>query len=132
MTTTILDVNAIATDADLLDEAGEILDHAKKPGWSSWLADRTAALDDVLDALRNRTPRVYDTDLVDPTELKRAVVFRALERIFERAITGEGDVWHVRARSMGRRYATAVSALAPTVQDGVVAPGGLSIGIFRR
>lgn len=133
MTTTTLNVDNIATDADLYGEQpAEVLDRALPNGSTGFLAFRQKALQDVVDSLAARRPPVYESDLVDPTELRAAVVYRALVRICRTAITMEGDVWTVRAREYQKEYSAAIDVLRPTVSGGAVGPGGGSISVVRR
>lgn len=130
--TTILSIDAIATDADLFAEASEsICARALPAGETTYEKYRTQALDDVLAVLRSRRPPIFDTDLSDPSELKRAVVFRSLERLFRNAVTVAGDAWHLRADTYRREYAAELAGLSPTVQGGAIGPAR-SISIVRR
>lgn len=112
-----INVESVATDADLQNEVAGAswLASAMPQGAVSFVAARSRSLEDVLDHLKSRTPPIRAADLVDVTELRRAVVYRALQRICRNASTGEGDVWHVRARDFGREYEGELARLRPTV-----------------
>lgn len=130
---TTLDVDTIATDAHLYEEQpAEVLDRALPKGATDFRAFRSKALDDVLASLAARRPPIFDTDLADPTELRTAVVYRALVRICRTAVTMEGDVWTVRAKEYGREYTGAIEGLRPTVAGGASGSGGGSIALERR
>lgn len=131
---TILDVDAIATDDDLVREVASKarLERANKD-----IAQRDAirqqALQDVVDALRTRTPPVLDSMLSDPNELKRAVVYRSLSKIFLSAIAVESDVHAVLHRAYEREYQAAVRArFSVSPMMGEASGGGFSIQVERR
>lgn len=129
---TILNVNAIATDEDLIAEVASKarLDRAM-PNVLQRDAIRVAALGDVLGALATRSPAVLDTHLAAPAELRRAVVYRALAKIFMAAVAVEGDVHHLLSKNYEREYQAAVRmrfSLAP----GQAGPSGSSFRMERR
>jgi hypothetical protein len=135
VSSTILDVEAIATDAQVYEAGGgeSLVTRARPKDSPTLSAQKSRALADVLKVLAQRRPPVFDTSLVDPTELRDAVVYRTLSNVFGDAITAEGDAWHVRHKRFAQEYANALSSLSPTVTDGVVAASGLlSIPISRR
>ena len=131
--TTLLNVDLIATDDDLVSEVASRprLDRAMKDV-AQRDAIRKAALQDVLDALATRTPAVAEQMLLDPAELKRAVVYRSLAKIYLSAIAVDGDVHATLNRNYEREYQAAVRArfsVAPGQQAG---PGGYSFQVSRR
>lgn len=126
-------VDTVATDGDLYAEVAGAswLASAMPKGETSFVSARSRALEDVLDHLRNRTPPIRESDIAIPAELRRAVVYRALQIICRNAMTGEGDVWYVRARDFGREYEGAIARLRPTVGGGLVGTP-ISFTISRR
>lgn len=129
---TILDVDAIATDDDLVAEVASRarLDRAMKDVSQRDLI-RKAALQDVVDVLNTRTPAVTDASLIDPTELKRAVVYRSLAKIFLSAIAVDGDVHATLHRNYEREYLGAVRARF-SQRPGATSASGFSISLERR
>ncbi len=128
-----LDVSTIATDTDLDDRHQDALglDRARDPNESDFAKVRALALLDVLETLASRTPPITESDLADPTELKRAVVLRALELVFRGARKVQGDRYDLLSKDYGREYRATVSHLRPTVGGSQAGPG-ISIGISRR
>lgn len=110
-------VDNVATEGDLADEIGgaTLLNRAKVAGQVDFTTARQLGLNDVLEHLAARTPPIREADLSVVSELKRAVVYRALERICRNAITADGDAWSVRARTYHTEYEGAIARLKPTV-----------------
>lgn len=127
-----IDVNTVATDADLANEIGGIgkLDRAMKVE-ADRDQKRARALDDVLEELQTRSPAVRAEDLADPTELRRAVVARALQLICRAATAVPGDTWHMLRDEYAREFKRYSSANF-TLQDNLRGPGGFSIDLERR
>jgi hypothetical protein len=130
---TILDVDSIATDADLIAEVASAarLERANK-SVTQRDAIRHAALEDVLEALKTRSPPLTDTMLADATELKRAVVYRSLTKIFLSAIAVEGDIHAVLHTKYEREYQAAVRARFSTTPDLAASASGFSFRMERR
>lgn len=130
---TVLDVDAIATDADLIAEVASQarLDRAMKDVTQRDKV-RAAALQDVVDALMTRSPPVRDTALTDPTELKRAVVYRSLSKIFLAAIAVEGDVHTALQRNYEREYQAAVRMRYTVTTEPAQSGSGYSFRMERR
>jgi hypothetical protein len=133
-----IDVEGVATDADLAGELGSdeallnlVTDPDADP--STTLIARQRALGEVLDGLRNRTPPVYEADLSDVTELSRVVVYGAIARLYRNNITTgtEEDVSAAKHKIYQRLFESSVNALRPTVQGSYVS-GGRSIAFSRR
>lgn len=116
---TVLNVNDIATDADLAIEFGGVdsLNSAQKLV-SIRDAYRASALQDCIDQLSTRKPPVLPQDLTYPSELKMAVVYRALQKICARAMTQAGDRHDMLARKYQADFTGAISRRFS------VAPGG--------
>ena len=128
-----LDVEDIATDADLGNEAGgfaKIANLLAKDWNGSGKPARQAALDHVLLNLSRRTPPILEGNLDNAAELKLAVVYGALERIYRRAITDGGDVFSSQRKVYEKLYGAELGALTPTVSGG---SRGAPLGIaFHR
>lgn len=122
-----LDVEDIATDQDLIDRlAGtsnlqDILpdDWLDQSGNKTAKPARLAILGDVLKALTRRRPPVREADLLDPTELKDAVCFGALEMLFLNAASYENSPYPKKQKYWGDKYKSEVLALAPETRLGV-------------
>lgn len=130
---TNLNVDLIATDDDLVAEVASRarLDRAMKDVAQRDLI-RRAALQDVVDALLTRSPAVYEAQLGDATELKRAVVYRSLSKIFLSAIAVDGDVHATLQRNYEREYQAAVRARFSLTPGQVASGSGYSIRVERR
>lgn len=130
---TVLDVETIATDADLIAEVASKarLDRAM-PSQTQRDAVRVAALEDVLFALATRSPPIRDTMLAHPAELKKAVVYRALTKIFLSAVAVEGDVHATLHRAYEREYQGAVRASFSIAPNRAPGPSGYSVRLERR
>jgi hypothetical protein len=131
---TIINVDSVATDQDLIDEMGgseklvsTLRTQAARDGY------RANAWSDVVGALATRSPPVRESDLVDPTELKMAVVYRVLSKACFQAATSakEEDVFHARALRYANEYKAAV-ARNVTVSPGVTSPSGNTFSWERR
>ena len=131
--TTSLNVDLIASDEDLVAEVASRarLDRAM-PNVSQRNAIRKAALQDVVDALMTRTPSVLEAHLLDARELKRAVVYRSLAKIFLAAIAVEGDVHATLHRNYEREYQAAVRARFSLGPGPVASSSGYSFQVSRR
>lgn len=130
---TSLDVDDICTEAHLVAELGGDVGRLERAMKTSSARDamRASALQDVVDHLATRSPPVRDTDLTDPTQLKSAVCYRALSKIFLTGITQEGDVSDVLSKRFEVAYKAAV-AVRFTVSPGVSSPSGRSFSYERR
>lgn len=129
-----MDVDTIALDADLGNEIGglaKLLDILPKDWSGSAKTARQAALDDVLRLLSRRTPPILEGDLTIPAELKTAVVYGALERVYRRAITESGDVHDVQRKIYEKKYGAELMSVTPTV-SGSSRGNPYSIAFHRR
>lgn len=129
---TFLNVNSICKDADLAAEVGG-LDVLNRINPSTAQRDlfRASALNDVVAALLTRSPPVADSDLTDPTELKMAVCYRALSKIYGRAITQVGDRNDALAKGFETSYLGAIRSRY-TVSQGQTSPAGGTFSFERR
>jgi hypothetical protein len=130
---TSLDVDDICTEAVLIAELGGDTGRLTRAMRDSAARDamRAAALQDVVDSLATRSPPVRDTDLLDPTELRRAVCYRALSKIFMAGITQRDDVHDVLSVRYEKEYQAAVRTRF-TLSPGVSAPSGHGFQWDRR
>lgn len=128
-----LALSSVATEKDLRDRIGGAveLDNIVSDAFSAKNALQLA-LADVTNNLKNRTPPVLDTDLVDPTELKTCVVLRAAALLYLSRVTTEDGVQAFKHRTYQRDYDAAMSSLRPTVGGGVKAASGFTITMHRR
>lgn len=126
-----LDVNTIATDAHLADEVGSERLTKLQPKVADRDARRAKALEDVLEALKGRSPPIYWNTLSDPTELKSAVVYRTLWLLCRDARAVAGDTWDILAADFEREYGRAIKR-SYSVSTGVRGPSGHSLSLERR
>jgi hypothetical protein len=137
--TTTLDVETIATDADLEVYAGgrsALQDLLPDEWFSETLNRKSAALarqqafEDIAATLRQRRPPIRDTDLTDPNELKPAVCYGALAIIYSFAATHEDSPHVARGKSYAARFSSEKLALQPSVTAGSTS-SSLSIRMSR-
>ncbi len=128
-----LDVDAIATDADLVNEvqsSTKIAELTRETSGSAKAA-RQQALDDILRHLSRRTPPIVESSLSIPAELKMCVVYGALERLYRRQMNEAGDQAGTQQKIYMRKYDSEVSAILPTIAGGARG-SAFSIAISRR
>jgi hypothetical protein len=130
-----IDIELVCTHQHLIDELGS----AKRLNnvlpvelGGDTTSIREAALEDVLIALGRRRPPVHATDLVHPEELRRAVLYQTLERLFGAAQHLDEGAWGAQRTRYEKRLRAELQGLAPTIRDGMRAPSGIGIAVFRR
>lgn len=127
-------VDDICTESDLVMEvggdAGRLERAMKTVAARDWA--RATALKDVLAALATRSPPVQHTDLADVTELKQAVCYRALSKIFVAGMAKDGDIHDILAQRYEREYQAAVRSQFTLSTFGETSPGGYSFRMERR
>lgn len=128
-----IDVNLVATDADLVNELGgaDTLANILPAGWTNGEPARVLALEDVIESLRRRSPPVLDNDLSIVSQLRRAVTYGALERMYRIGMHSADDVFAVQQKLYEKRFNAEVLGLSPTLQGGARGSVG-SIGLSRR
>lgn len=115
-----IDIEDVLTEAQLAAEIGgtarltDLLSRQEESGDGS-LPVRERALADVLRDLSRRTPPIYENQISVPADLRDAVTYNALERLYREAMTAEGDVYAVKRKLYERRYIDEVRALRPTL-----------------
>lgn len=134
-TTTTINVENVATEAELADEIGgmtELLPLLPKDAPVS-LTFRQKALEETIKVLSRRTPPIRDADISIPKELRDCVVYGALARIYENNMTqGNPDsLWTKKAQTWRDRYISELSSLQPTLGDDVRGPS-MSMTVHRR
>lgn len=129
---TSINVDDICTDADLANEVGGApqLDRINRDV-SQRDKFRAQALDDVIAALSSRSPPVSFEDLSIPSELRTAVCYRALSKLYVREITAAGDRNHVLSKDFQESYLAAMRA-GFTMSQGQTSPPGGSFSFERR
>lgn len=128
-----LSVDSIATDGDLANELGgtERLNSTQK-AVAVRDAYRASALLDVLTQLGTRSPPILSSDLSFTSELKMAVVYRALSKICYGAATGSSEDRNlVLAKKYEADYLGAIRGRF-TVTPGVTGPSGNTFSYERR
>lgn len=133
MPTTFLLADNICTDADLADKVGGLSelnrinkDQARRDQL------RQDALNDAVLALASKTPPVFDSDLSDPTELKNAVCYRTLSKLYITAITGDGDRASTLSKNYQAEYLGAIRGYFTVGPSGQRMSGGQSFSFERR
>jgi hypothetical protein len=91
---------------------------------------RQRALDDVLVSLAKRRPPIRESDLLDVTQLRNAVVYGALAIVYGAAVQHEDSPNVERAKTFRKMFADEVAGLQPDVQAGATA-SSLTIRISR-
>lgn len=132
----LIDVDDVLTHSQLDDYLGGRLTaqmHLAPTGDASTVKARTWALDEVLAVLAARTPPIFEADITDESELRRAVTHKAAERLYDHAMTtgGDAELFHAKMKAERERARDALAQTRVTVDDGVSAPP-MSIGISRR
>ncbi len=146
MTTITLDLETICTDGDLDEFLGGQLRGGVgliPPAWESAEPARRYALSRVVDHLARLPVPIRQSDIADPSELSRAVLYGAAAHLYTLAITRAGDfeVFAAAAKRFEGLFASELETLRPrisTVLDG--RDGTLesyrgatsSIGLVRR
>lgn len=137
MTAPTTDVDTIVTHDEFDEFLGRQLSQGSNllpKGWNgSSKPARAWAYKEVLKALERRTPPVREADIITKSELKEAILYGAAHHVYALAITqgGETPVFAVQMKHYGTKFGAEVTALRPTVTDGVRAHAH-SIGITRR
>lgn len=128
-----INISLVATDADLATELGgaAALANILPADWTDATQARQLALGDVLESLRRRSPPVLEGDLALVSQLKRAVTYGALERLYRMAMHSNDDVHAVQRKLYDERFRSEVLGLSPTLNGGNRGSVG-SIGISRR
>lgn len=139
-------VNDVATDADLeVHTLGKT--NLQKLLPDEWLTDpdanydadtnpklatipRQQALDDTLVSLAKRRPPIRESDLVDVTQLKNAVVYGALAIIYGGATQYDDSPNVERAKRFRKLFEAEVAGLQPDVQLGSTA-SSMSLRLSR-
>lgn len=119
-----IDVDDVCTHEQLVEELGVGADVLAE----DTATVRTLALRDVLKALGRRSPPIYASDISEPAELREAVIYGALERVFRDAMTAEGDVYAMKRKLYERRFFDEVSGLKLTTSGGPIAVAGFTVG----
>lgn len=126
-----LSVDNICTDDDLLSRAGAARLKQAKPDIAERNSARATALREVLLALQGRSPPIRESDLVDPTEMRDVVTYRALQILFENSMAKQDGLHDHLASIYAREYASA-SKRSYTVSGNLRGPSGGSFRMERR
>lgn len=120
----VFDVNIYATHQDLVDELGgserklrQLLPPDADPSDPS-KAVREGAARDTFKALGRRTPPITPGMVAVPSELRDAVVYGALARLYRGAITVDGDANSLLWRDYQRRFDGEVSGVRLSITGG--------------
>lgn len=136
------DVDLYATHSDLVDELGGSARKLRgllppdetaatiETGEATELV-RTQALRDVLKSLARRTPPILESQLSDPTQIKDAVVYGSLMRLYRAAMTTPDDVNATLCREFKKRYEEEMGNLRLSINNASAVDVGPTT-IFRR
>lgn len=121
------DVETVCTHAELAEElaAGSegLARLAKLTGsvddgsGSTTAPMRQRAMEETLKAFYRRTPPIEEQHLRDKSQLRDAVIYGALERLYEEASGSAEDAYAMKAKSFGRRFRNEVSNMRPKLVD---------------
>lgn len=132
------DVDLYCTHADLIDELGgserqlrKLLPPEPNDPDDPTKAIRQQALRDVLKTLSRRTPPILEPDITVPAELKDAVVYGTLYRLYRAAATTPDDMNAKLATDFETKFNAELAGLRLTIDDGASVDVA-SIAIFRR
>ena len=128
------DIDTICTHEQLAREVGGTegllnLLAASEAGDSQ--ETREDVLLDVIDTLRRRTPPIYPENLSDPSELRRAVTYGSLEKLYRMAMSNSGSVYADLHKIFTKKYDAETLGLAPTLASGGRG-SAFSIQVSRR
>jgi hypothetical protein len=135
-----IDVDTVATDAHLADHvmgASNLQNIIPdEPDWQDDDGQKTAkraretALAIVLQALGRRRPPIFDSDLLDVTELRLAVCYRALADLYMGAAVHDDSPNLAKSKRFMSLFSDELNSLQPTVNAGVSA-SSISVRISR-
>lgn len=77
---------------------------------------RAQAVRDVMKSLKRRTPPIFETQLTDPTDIKDAVAYGALMRLYRAAMTTDTDVHAILYRDYKKKFAAELQGLRLSVE----------------
>lgn len=132
-----IDVSTFCTNDDLLDELGSrqeldrLLRAEDATSVDPTLRIREAAYRDVIKSLARRTPPVFESSLSNLDELRDAVVYGTLARLYREAMTNENDVFGSKWKHWQKMFQTEVTHLRVTVASSA-SVDTLSISLDRR
>ncbi len=114
-----IDVESVCTDAQLDEYLGGRLTATLNLLPSSWddaSPARSFALRRTLQALGRRSPPILEGDISDVTELHDAVLFGAVARLYDLAMTSAGDseVFFHQARRYDQKFRDELASLVIT------------------
>lgn len=133
-----MNVEDVCTATQLADEIGgpEALETLeRKTAVGATLGNelaRVGALGDVLRALSRRAPPILEADLVDPAELRAAVAYGALTRLYRQAMTTPDSIFAEHAKTFAAKFDDEVGSLAPRLGDGDSTGSAFSYATERR
>lgn len=135
-----LDVDLVATDAHLADHVmGKSNVDNLIPDEPEWLDEngvksakraRQTALNVILQSLARRRPPIFDTDLVDVTELRLAVCYRALADMHSGAADHDASPNLAKSKRFMSLFSEELNSLQPSVHAGATA-SSISVRLSR-
>lgn len=132
--TTTIDLDSVCTHADLIGEIGsEVQLRRMLPAQPSDTTDptrpfRQRALEDVVKLMKRREPPIHEGNLSDLTQLRDAVIYGTLSRLYRVNATTDADVHSAMWRHWERRMESEVMSMRVDVAEGgVVNMTGISV-----
>lgn len=138
MPTQAIDVADIVTHKDIVDEMGSerelrnVLTPDPNNVEDPTKTFRELAYRDVLKALERRTPPVTESMLSNRDDIKDAIRYGTLARLYRQAITSDGDGFSVKWKHWQGQFNAEVIGLRVRTNDGDVDAGNLSFPVMRR
>lgn len=128
-----LEVDDICSDEQLANEIGGTTELARitPQDWESARTARLGAYEEILTALRKRSPPVLESDLTNREELRRPIAYGAAARLYLMAATSDDDVFMAKSKRFRALFDDEVLGLAPTVSEGQ-REAVFSISVGRR
>jgi hypothetical protein len=116
-----VDIDLYCTHAELADEVGGARKLAKlvppdADATDPTLLVRQQSLRDVLKSLKRRTPPIIESQIGTKSELKDAVAYGALMRLYRAAMTIDTDVHAVLWKEYKNKFSAEINSLRITVE----------------
>lgn len=128
-------IDSVCTHEQLADEIGgtaELENLLPESFAGESTSPRQLALHDVIKTLSRRTPPIREADLQDVTELRDAVRYGALERIYRSAMTGPDSPFAALQRIYERKFQAETLGLTPTIALDGSRGSAFAISMERR
>lgn len=139
MPTQALDVTTIVTHADIVEEMGSerelrnIITPDPSDRDDPTRPFRVLAYRDILKVLERRSPPITESMLTNLDDLKDAIRYGTIARLYRQAVTAEGDAFYVQWKHWQGQFNAEVNGLRVRVAEaGDVDASNLTFPVFRR